>query len=284
MFGFRKKAAPPLCKANPGIGVRAKLALASGDRHWTEELDAVKLAASALKARGYSVRSEKTWLVHAESGFVLLPQLVGLQLLDEGGVRTVTTIQTNHARLVPDGVFEYQHSAAHSAADAIYKGFEQWVQLDFVPLLEALRPKPGSCTALEMEFPPKEGNPARVRRAVLGPIMHFVERPPSKAETTREGDQRKPEDTSEEHPFCPCCLLTKSFEAFRELIEGNGFYGLRLFAARDAEGELQADCRVNGDDWDKGAQALREYARTWPEAGYEFRKQYVVLQSIEKSP
>ena len=114
--------------------------------------------------------------------------------------------------------------------------------------------------------------------------MHFVERPPSKAETTREGDQRKPEDTSEEHPFCPCCLLTKSFEAFRELIEGNGFYGLRLFAARDAEGELQADCRVNGDDWDKGAQALREYARTWPEAGYEFRKQYVVLQSIEKSP
>src|SRR5207302_2058433 len=79
MFGFRKKAAPPLCKSNPGIGVRAKLALASGDRHWTEELDAVKLVASALKARGYSVRSEKTWLVHAESGFVLLPQLVGLQ-------------------------------------------------------------------------------------------------------------------------------------------------------------------------------------------------------------
>jgi hypothetical protein len=37
---------------------------------------------------------------------------------------------------------------------------------------------------------------------------------------------------------------------------------------------------VNGEDWEKGAQALREYAKTWPPAGYEFRKQYVVLQTL----
>ena len=47
------------------------------------------------------------------------------------------------------------------------------------------------------------------------------------------------------------------------------------------EGVPAADCRVNGEDWEKGMQALREYARTWPAAGYEFRKQYVVLQSIQ---
>lgn len=70
--------------------------------------------------------------------------------------------------------------------------------------------------------------------------------------------------------------------AFKELIEGDGFYGLRLFAARNAEGTPEADCRVNGEDWEIGAQALREYAGTWPSAGYEFRKQYVVLQSIDK--
>jgi hypothetical protein len=39
---------------------------------------------------------------------------------------------------------------------------------------------------------------------------------------------------------------------------------------------------VNGEDFEKGAQALRDHGATWPAAGYEFRKQYVVLQSIEK--
>ena len=53
---------------------------------------------------------------------------------------------------------------------------------------------------------------------------------------------------AEEHPFCPCCLLTRSFEAFRGFMEGDGFYCLRLFAARDTEGVPQADCRVNGED------------------------------------
>ena len=76
--------------------------------------------------------------------------------------------------------------------------------------------------------------------------------------------------------------MTKTFEAFRTFLEGDGFYGLRLFAARDAEGTPQADCRVNGEDWEKGAQRVGEYARSWPAAGYEFRKQYVVLQSVRR--
>ena len=66
-------------------------------------------------------------------------------------------------------------------------------------------------------------------------------------------------------------------------MEGERLYGLRLFAARGEDGAPQADCRVNGDDWEPGAQALREYVKTWAEAGYEFRKQYVVLQNFDKS-
>jgi hypothetical protein len=192
--------------------------------------------------------------------------------LDDGGVRTVTTMQTHHPTLSSDGVFEYQHSTGNSIADSTSKGIDQWVQTDFVVLLDALRPQPENCTAMEMEFPASDGKPARVRRAILGPVAHFMLKSPIELE----------ENTPEEHPFCPCCMLTKSFEAFRDLIEGAGFYCLRLFAARDPEGVPQADCRVNGEDWERGAQALREYVTTWPPAGYEFRKQYVVLQSIGK--
>ena len=210
MFGFRKKKpVPPLCPSNPGIGVEAKVAFSTGNRSWTEEVNLVRLAAEEFKKHGYPIVSEKTWLEHTDSGFVILPQLVAIQPLDGGGVRTATTMQTNHPKLAPDGVFEYQHSAGNSIADAIAKGFNQWLQTDFVPLVDALRPKPESCTALEMAFPAKDGKPARVRRAVLGPVAHFMQDPPGEAG----------QSASEKHQFCPCCLLTNSFEAFREYIE-----------------------------------------------------------------
>jgi len=285
MFGFGKKTAPPLCKSNPGICVEGKVALTRGDRSWTEEFNTVTLAASALQAHGFAVRTEKTWLVHEDSGFILLPQLVQLQPLDDGGMQAVTTMQTNHPDLAPDGLFEYQHSTADSTADAIRKGFDQWAQVDFPPLIDALRPKPQDCTMLEMGFPAKDDAPARVRRAILGPVMHYMSSRGANTEgNSCPADALGQEDAGDAHPFCPCCLLTKSFEAFRELVMSDGFYGLRLYAMRDAEGAPQADCRVNGDDWEKGAQALREYVKTWPEAGFEFRKQYVVLHSVAKQP
>ncbi len=280
MLGFHKKTPPPLCKSNPGVCVQGKVAFARGDRSWTEEFNTVSLVASALQGRGFAVRTEKSWLVHEASGFLLLPQLVQLQPLQDGGVRTVTTIQTNHPGVAPDGLFEYQHSTGDSSADSIRKGFDQWAQVDFPPLIDALRPKPQTCTMLEMAFPAKDAAPARVRRAILGPIMHYAASPAAISEDSAPATKAlAPGDAGDAHPFCPCCLLTRSFETFRELIEGDGFYGLRLYAMRDAQGTPQADCRVNGDDWEKGAQALRDYVKTWPEAGFEFRKQYVVLHS-----
>ena len=99
---------------------------------------------------------------------MILPQIVEIHPLDKGGVRTVTTMQVNHPELSPDGVFEFQHSTGDNVADSISRGFDQWLQMDFVPLLDALRPKPEACTVLEMALPAKDGRPARVRRAVWG--------------------------------------------------------------------------------------------------------------------
>src|SRR5262249_27102700 len=151
------------------------------------------------------------------------------------------------------GLFEYQHSAANSVADALRDGFDQWAQVDLVPLLDALEQKPAGCTFMEMSFPEKEGQPSRIRRAILGPVAHFMSKPPNRPE-------------NEEHPFCPCCLLTNSFQAFEQFITGAGFFALRLFAARDEQGAPQADCRVNGEEYEPGKAALRAYAQSWPPA------------------
>jgi len=281
MFGFRKKVAPTACPTNPGITVGGHVAFVSGEKKWEEDFDMIYIAASVLKERGEFVRREKTWLVHEASQFTLLPKLASFQPLDKGGVRTTTTIQVNHAVLAPNGLFEYQHSTGDTMADSIRKGIEQWAQVDFVPLLEALQPQPATCTTLKMSIPAEDGSSPRLRRAVLGPVMHYMQKPP--ADGTVKGGQKASEGRNDEHSFCPCCLLTHSFDVFKPLFQGDGFSGLRLFAARGEDGTPQADCRVNGDDFEPGAQALREYVKTWPQAGYEFRKQYLVFQNLDKS-
>lgn len=259
---------------NPGIGTKARLSLSNGERSWTEEIDVVESAARALGMEGHAVEWGKDLLQHSASGMVIKPQLVGLQLLDNG-VQTVTTVEVRHPEAIPDGIFEYQHSTGDNSADALEKGFAQWAQMDLVVLLEALRDNPENCTMMELEFPEVAGV-TKKRRAILGPVAHLAtEPPPSYSRGERE----------EEHPpFCTCCLLTNSFEAFKPLLEDDHFYGIRLFAARDENGTPQADCRVNGEDFAAGAQALRKYAARWPRAGYEFRKQYVVVKTVTGAP
>ena len=160
MFGFRKpKPAPPLCQANPGIGAEAKATFTNGSRSWTEKVDLVSLAVAACQKRSYTVANRKTWLEHPDSGIAILPQLVEMHPLDGGAVQTVTTMQVSHPTLAPAGVFEYQHSTGNSMADSISKGFDQWLQTDFVSLLDALQPAAEHCTTLEIAFAAKDGKP-----------------------------------------------------------------------------------------------------------------------------
>jgi hypothetical protein len=271
---FRRKSLlqgqkPTTCKSNPGMTVKGRVGFANGEASWTEEFNVLQIAEKVLKQRGETVNRYETWLEHRSSGFIIQPLFVELQPLEKGGVSTTTTIEISHPKLTQGGVFEYQHSTGDNTEQSIFNGFDQWVQVDFAVFLEALRPRLKTLTAMEMEFPAKEGVPGRKRRAIFGPVAHLMANPPKIQNPAEE----------EEHPFCPCCLLTHTFAAFQELFESDKFYGIRFFAARGEDGSPQADARVNGEDWEQGAEALRKYVTTWPQAGYEFRKQYVIIQS-----
>lgn len=258
----------PLRKANPGIGVEGKVVLSNGsDRRGTEAINVIHLAAAALEGRGHAVARHDNWLQLRDSGLVIMPQIVGLQIL-ERGVHSVTTIQVHHAKIGPEGVFEFQHASADSVAQAMQKGFDDWAQVDLVALLDALNAKPTTCMTMELSLPPGNGKPARWRRAVLSPVAQFMVNPP-------------PPGIVDPHPFCPCCFLTQTYQAFKQLFEGDGFYALRLFGARAPDGTPEADCRVNGENWGPGFDAIRSYVKSWKGTGYEFRKQYVVLQDID---
>jgi hypothetical protein len=282
MFGIRRKEVPDLLPSNAGRGSSGRTAFAKAGKTWFESFDLIELLASALRQQGREVRERKHALELADADFLLLPQMTYLQPLEPSGVRTATTIQFHHPFLVPAGSFEYQHATGENLQAAFRSGFDQWVQMDLVALLDSLCEKPNACTTLKFDFEPHAGKPGVSRRAVLGPYIHFSEVPvAASCDLSTQSKSAGDGVTCEGDGFCPCCLLTRSLEAFKRQIEDDKFFGLRLYAARNRDGIPMADCRVNGEDWEDGAVALRKYASSWSEAGFEFRKQYVVLQSFQ---
>ena len=234
----------------------------------SDGVTAVHLLSQVLLEAGYPVEIGETTLLHCESGFSFQPHFVTSEALSDGGYRTVSAIEARHPVLPIGGVFEYQHAAAKTASAAFVSGFESWLQTDLVVFLDALLPQPKHCTFWEMDVPATTAHPVRHRRAVLGPVAHFI----------ASGLHATGAYVDGQHAFCPCCLLTRSGDAFKPLIQDTDTAAIRLFAAREADGTPLADCRVNGEEYPEGAEALRHYATTWPAtASYEFRKQYVLL-------
>jgi hypothetical protein len=262
---FRKQPHPPRPAAqNPGRGHIARVAFSNAQKRWEENEDLAVSLATTLSSLGHKATVRKDW-VDLEGGFALLPQVVSVEPMDANGVNTVSTIQITHDSLVPGGVFDYQHATGNDLRESFAAGFRSFADVDLPVFLDALRDTAKDCMYMEMS-PNREGGSALTadRRIVLGPPLQMVARPAA---------------AKGEHDFCPCCLFTNSIEAFDDLLKDRAFYAVRLFVMRDAEGGIEADCRVNGIDRPAAVAALVKYAKTWPDRGLEYRKQYVCLQT-----
>jgi len=54
-------------------------------------------------------------------------------------------------------------------------------------------------------------------------------------------------------------------------------YAIRLFALKDVNGDLRADCRINGEEYPEAEENLKKYAETWKKCDIiKFRKQYIL--------
>lgn len=201
-----------------------------------------------------------------DNGLVVRPQFVKVRPRDDGSVGTTTTIEVNHRALCPFGTFEYQHSVGTSVEDALRKGFAGWVDTDLPVFTDALRPKAEICTEMIATVPASGSLPERRRQVLFGPPLH--------------GASKEVFEAGEAHNFCPCCLLTNCFDAFQGQLHGHEFYAIRLFASRNLQGGAEADCRINGVDWAPGRAALLKYIASWPDRGFEYRKQLVAIRDL----
>lgn len=259
---------PALISTNPGkVFVFQTSSLEKASR----QIDLLDMMEALFRERKHPVIRHASWLEITGSGFLLLPRLAGCDPMQNGGFHTVTTIQVHHPRLAPNGVFEYQHSWGSTVREAIAKGFDQWYQVDYTAFMDAVLPAAKTCMTLEISFPERDGQPAYRRRAVLSPVANLRAKPLPP----------RPDGSSEDHPFCPCCFFTNTAESYKELVETRAFVALRFYAARNDDGSAAADCRVNGDDFEAGMEALKKYVKKWPGDGFEFRRQYVLLHTLE---
>ncbi|MFZ6713376.1 DUF6348 family protein [Undibacterium sp. TC9W] len=204
-----------------------------------------------------------------EDGLLLAVERVETVTLAEDKFRTCTRIYASHAAYFPEGLSEYQHAMGATESEAILEGLRTWARMDLLVLQDATREQPLNCTVIEMNTSTEAAEGSSFRQVILGPVAHLASLPAPKKK--------------EEHPFCPCCLFTESMPAFHDLLQTSDFIGIRLFASRDNEGKLAADCRVNGEDFLSAVEHLKQYAEKWPQRGLEFRKQYVVVRTSRHS-
>ncbi len=258
---FKSKNVPPqISSDNPGTGHTLEVAFADGEKTWSEKVNLVQALSKVLDENKLNHKSYQSWIT-LSNGLVLQPQIVSLTPLDDGGVNTMTTIEVANEGNAQFSLFEYQHSTGQDTEASIIDGFQNWAKTDLITIIDSISDEMSQCSSMVMNFPDREND----RVIVLGPISYYM---------TDESD------TEEEHPFCPCCFFTNNFKAFEPLINDDNVYGIRFFAVRNEDDTIEADCRVNGIDFESGKNSLIEYGATWPNRGFEFRKQYVVMKSV----
>ena len=250
---------------NPGKMMCGKVSFSNTSSAWEEGFDLLVSLTLQLEAEGFAVDRRDSWVHVPRFGLNPAPRLVGMDLLDSGGVHTVTTLEFRHPRIFPQGLFEYQHATGDDVVSSLSNGFSQWVNTDLFAIIDAVDQDEQRCTRMEFKLPERRDRPETVRRIILGPV-------------SRVGTQQAKDTFHDEHsPQCPCCLLTNTWPAFRDILEGSDTVGIRFYGLRDQDGKPGADCRVNGLDHPEGIKVLRDYVSTWSGDGFEARKQYVLV-------
>ena len=132
----------------------------------TAEIDVVELAASVMERRGYKVTRSDAWLEHPDSGFSIRAELLETQL-SQSLVRSALAVTMRHPQLLPAaGILEFQHAVAATLKEAVCNGFDQWLQLDFSVLLDALREQAEQCMSMQWTIQRDGEAPELIRRAL----------------------------------------------------------------------------------------------------------------------
>lgn len=220
----------------------------------------------ALKAATITHQNESDGLILA-NGLQIKLQAHESQQINPQKWRVSVRIQVRHPSAFVNILGDYQHALGANEAAALVEAWQQWLTQDYPVLDDLTKAQPVSCTLIDLSTQADSAvtQTSHLKRQVLlGPVAHL---------------KSKETEIIEEHPFCPCCFFTASLQSLHELLQESTCYGIRFFVARDANGKISMDCRVNGEPFAAAQPLLEDYAASWPDRGLEFRKQFIVIRN-----
>lgn len=255
---------------NPGL-------IVSLPSHDNSELSIAYVLYEILEKKGWNVEllngqyEDEKWIYVKDNGYYLFPLLIALSHDEDNGFKISATIQIHHKEIFPEGIFEYVYpqKQATDLTDGLFDLFKTWVDLDWETLADCLNLKNSKYMSVEIELKDV------VKHIFYGSVLSY----PNVDAEKLKAKGIDPDPYIDE--FCPCCLFTNSMEAFDDQIKDTEKnYAVRLFAMKNANGEIKADCRINGEEYPQAEEYLKKYASTWKDCDIiKFRKQYVIIRN-----
>jgi len=216
------------------------------------------------------------WIYIKDNGYYLLPLLINFYYNENNELKISATIQIHHKEIFPNGIFEYVYpqKEVENAIDGLFELFETWADLDWLTLCDCLKFEKSEYMSMRIDL--NKGK-TQARHVFYGAILVI--------RTLMWKRQKRGELMLilTLMNFCPCCLFINSMEAFDEQIKDTSQnYAIRLFAMKNPDGEIDADCRINGEEYPQAEKYLKNYAKTWKNCNIiKFRKQYVIIRNVE---
>ena len=255
---------------NPGL-------IVSLPSHDNSELSIAYVLYEILEKKGWNVEllngqyEDEKWIYVKDNGYYLFPLLIALSHDEDNGFKISATIQIHHKEIFPEGIFEYVYpqKQATDLTDGLFDLFKTWVDLDWETLADCLNLKNSKYMSVEIELKDV------VKHIFYGSVLSY----PNVDAEKLKAKGIDPDPYIDE--FCPCCLFTNSMEAFDDQIKDTEKnYAVRLFAMKNANGEIKADCRINGEEYPQAEEYLKKYASTWKDCDIvKFRKQYIIIRN-----
>lgn len=230
------------------------------------EINIYECFALAFQTYGYPCQTD------GES-FCFLPLNLHLTAIIEDITQSTETIISSrifltatHSELFPDGIREYGYGWGATGVESVTNAIERWIESDF-PAIHDYLCTGESSKKNKMEMVSRSGETGEYLawNIFMGPLI----------EISSKGIR-----VDEENKLEIMKLLLNSMTG--DLLGRRGMYPIRSFASKNADNEIDVDCRINATNWEQGRYDLYSHANDWEvKSGLLAWKQYMLIVPVD---
>jgi len=182
---------------------------------------------------------------------------------EEANYKTFIKVVLNCKSRTSKSIYEFTYGWGETKGKSIIMGFERWLESDFPVIHDWLANHKidDYCEEIKIRSIVLETKEMLYFGGILGPLSHY-----KSGETFFDK-----ENQTELYRELNNALTT-------DFLDKKGIYPIKCFVVSDENKNIQIDCRVNGENWERGHQTLYNYCeKKWNVDTHTFWKQYFLI-------